>query len=378
VRISWLRFAGSARVRLAIVILGIVPAFVLTFLLVSRYKAQRVQFAREWTVRGERDMKRSPAAAVADFETALAYGPDDAARRLRLAEALTASGARHEARAHLLTLWAQTPGDGRLNVDLARLAAADGDVTEATRYYHAAIDGAWDIGAAAARRTARVELAALLLRAGQPVHAQAELIALVDDLPPDAALITRVGRMLVDAGAESRSIPLFERARALDRKNGTAALLEGEVQFRARRYTAAHQLLAEAKHDGATLSTADETMLAASARIPELDALAERLTVRQRLARARQGLTIAHNRLARCQAHAVQPDAVATVADLSNQADALDRLSARALARDPDRITDLVALVAAIEGLPSSLCGTDTADDRALQQIAIDHQLPIK
>jgi tetratricopeptide (TPR) repeat protein len=378
VNISSLPFAGDVRARLAVVIVGIVPAFALTFILVGRYKAQRVQFAREWGERGERDLRRSPHAAVADFETALAYAPDDAAKRLRLAEALTAAGATHEAEAHLLTLWAQQPGDGRLNLDLARLAADEEDVTAATRYYHAAIDGAWDTRAAAARREARLELASLLLGAGQPLRAQAELIALVDDLPADAALITKVGKMLIDAGAESRSIPLFERARALDRKNGTAAQLEGEVQFRARHYAVAHRLLSEAQRNGAALSDADETMRAASSRIPELDPFAERLTVRQRTARAREGLAIARNRLARCQAQQPPPSPDAAVMDLSQQAEAFDKLSSRVLARDPDRVTDLIALVAQIEALPASQCGEDSADDRALQQIFSDHQLQAK
>ena len=120
-------------------------------------------------------------------------------------------------------------------------------------------------------------------------------------------------------------------------------------------------------------------MLASSARIPELDPLGERLSARQRRERALEGLAIARTRLARCQSHAPQaPDAAARVADLSRQADAFVRLARRVLARDPDRITDLINLVAQIEALPDSLCGPDGTDDRALQQIAGDHQLPTR
>jgi tetratricopeptide (TPR) repeat protein len=320
-------------------------------------------------------MARSPRAAVADFETALAYGPDDGSKRLRLAEALIASGAPHEAEAHLLTLWAQQPGNGHLNLDLARLAAGDGDIAAATHYYHAAIDGAWDTGGPAARRTARLELATLLLRNQQRVPAQAELIALIDNLPPDAAFITEVGRLLIEAGAETRSVALFERARTLDRKNALAAQLEAGVQFRAGRYSVAHRLLAEARQDGASLSADDERMLASSARIPELDPLAARLTVRQRIERAVEGLTIARARLTRCESRAPQTPDATRVADLSARAATAAKRSHRQLARDPDRITDLITLVAQIEALPESLCGPDSTDDRSLQQIADDHQL---
>jgi tetratricopeptide (TPR) repeat protein len=371
-------FTGDARFRLAVLIVGIIPAFALTLMLVGRYKAQRIQFAREWTERGERDLARSPRLAVADFETALAYGPDDASRRLRLAEALIAAGSPHEARAHLLTLWAQEPGDGPLNLDLARLAAAEGDVAEATRYYHAAIDGAWETRGTSARRAARLELARLLLQKNQPVRAQAELIALIDDLPPDPGLITEVGRMLVEAGAESRAIPLFERTLALAPKNALAAQLEGEVQYRARRYQAAHRLLTQAARNGAALSDDDERMRVASARIPELDPLAERLTARERMNRALDGLAIGRLRLARCRPGAADSPESLQVAALAQQADAFGKLSRRALARDPDQITALIGLTAQIEALPDSLCGPDGADDHALQQIAADHQLPTR
>src|SRR6185437_10416959 len=145
----------------------------------------------------------------------------------------------------------------------------------------------------------------------------------------------------------TRAIGVFERALALDGKNGLAAQLEGEAQFRARRYPAAHRLLSQARRNGASLTQADELMLASSARIPELDPLGERLSARQRRERALEGLAIARTRLARCQSHAPQaPDAAARVADLSRQADAFARLARRVLARDPDRITDLINLVA--------------------------------
>ena len=371
---AFLPFVGDPRVRLAVVIAGIVPAFALTALVVGRYKDQRTALAREWSDLGERDMPASPKAAVSDFETALAYGPDDPSDRLRLAEALIASGEPAEARAHLLTLWAEEPGDGRLNLDLARLAAASDDVPEATRYYHAAIDGAWDDGGADARRAVRLELAKLLLRNKEPVRAQAELIALIGNLPPDASLTTDVGTLLVDAGAETRAVALFERALALDPRDGRAAQLEAEVQFRARRYQAANRLFAEAQGTGTRLSPDDESMFASSARVPELDPLVDRLPVRQRLARALEDLTIARTRMARCQSSAGQPGVAARLADLAHRANAFYRLPRRRLERDPDEIITIVNVVAEIEALPVAQCGPDTPDDHALQLLATEHR----
>lgn len=365
----------NVRFRLAVVIGGIIPAFAITLVIVGRYKDERTRLAHEWAEQGTRDLKASPAAAVADFRSALPYAPDDTDTRLQLAEALIASGQRQQAQGHLLTLWSAEPGDGRVNLDLARLAAADGDVTAATRYYHAAIDGAWENGATAARRNARLELAKLLLQKGQTVRAQAELIALIDDLPDDPPLITEVGQLLVAAGAETRAIGLFERALALDPSDGRAAQLEGEVQFHQGRYRTAHDLLEEARRDNAALTPDDESALAATSRMPDLDPFAAGLTARLRLQRALDGLTIVRARIARCQPVSPQAPEAARIADLSQQADAFAKLSRRRLERDPDRVTDLINLVMQIEALPSQMCGPDTADDRALQLIAGERRL---
>ena len=366
---------GDTRFRLAVVIAGIVPAFALTFIIVGRYKDERARLAHEWAERGTRDLSTSPTVAVADFRSALPYAPDDTDTRLQLAEALIASGEREQARGHLLTLWDSEPGDGRVNLDLARLAAAGGNISEATRYYHAAIDGAWDNGAAAARRTARLELAKFLLAKGQAVRAQSELIALIDDLPNDPVLITEVARLLVSAGAEARSIGLFERALALDPQDARAAQFEGEVQFHQGHYRTAHDLFAKAQKNGASLPAADAMALAATGRMPDIDPFAARLTTRQRLQRALDGLAIARARIARCQAAPAQSADAAYVANLSTQADAYDKLPRRRLERDPDQVTDLINLVMQVEALPAKLCGPDSIDDRALQLIAGEHGL---
>lgn len=366
---------GDVRFRLAVVIAGIVPAFALTLVVVNRYKDERAQLAQEWAARGVQDLRTNPGVAVADFRSALPYAPDDTETRLQLAEALIAAGQHEQAQGHLLTLWGAEPGDGRVNLDLARLAAADGDVSGATRYYHAAIDGAWENGATVARRTARLELAKFLLQKGQAVRAQSELIALIDDLPDDPPLITEVAQLLVAAGAETRSIGLFERALALDPGNARAARLEADVQFHQGRYRIAHDLFAEAQKNGASLSGDEQMLLAATGRMPALDPFAARLTAARRLQRALDGLAIARTRIARCQAASLQPPDAAHLSDLSAQADAFDALPRRRLERDPDQVTDLVNLVMEIEALPAKACGPDTPDDRALQLIAAQHGL---
>ncbi|MGH9409777.1 MAG: tetratricopeptide repeat protein [Vicinamibacterales bacterium] len=369
---------GDPRIRLAILIAGLVPAFAIALTLVGRYKQQRQNLGVMWAQRGARDLAANPLLAVADYQTALSYRPDATADRLNLSEALIAANHPEEAESHLLTLWAAEPGDGRINLDLARLSAAQEDITEAVRYYHAAIDGAWDVDAAVSRRNARLELAKLLLDRGQAVRAQAELIALIDDLPSDPALTTEVGRLLVSAGADARAVGLFQRALQLDPHDSQAALLEGEVQFRAGQYAAARQMLAQASKEGAPMTASDQMMLDESTRVPALDPLALHLSTRERARRALQDLSIARDRLARCAPPPSQAGDAQHVADLSRRADDMAKLRQRQLERDPDQVDQMAALVFEIEALPAQTCGPLSNDDRALQLIAAERRAQVR
>ena len=147
------------------------------------------------------------------------------------------------------------------------------------------------------------------------------------------------------------------------------------MQFHQGRYRTAHDLFADARQNGASLSADDEMVLAATGRMPALDPLAARLTAARRLQRALDGLAIARRRITRCQAASPQPADATHLSDLSAQAEAFDELPRRRLARDPDQVTDLINLVMEIEALPPKACGPDTPDDRALQLIAAQHGL---
>src|SRR4051812_49584994 len=99
--------------------------------------------------------------AVKDFETAVAYDRLAVETVERFARALAADGRRDAARAELLSALASQLADGMVNLDLARLAAAEHRIPSASHYYHAAIDGVWDAGSEQSRDAARRELAAL-------------------------------------------------------------------------------------------------------------------------------------------------------------------------------------------------------------------------
>jgi tetratricopeptide (TPR) repeat protein len=353
------------------VVAGLVPAFGITHLVVGRFNQHRQDLAFEWTSRGAGDLGRDSNAAVADFETALSYSGDDFSNRSQLATALIAAGRPTEAEAHLRTLWAEEPGNGRINLELARLAAQRGDLGDAVRGYHAAVDGAWEEGAAAARRAARLELVRLLLASNQNVPAQAELIALIGDLPPDTTLITDIGDLLVEAGAANRAIALFERALVLDPANHRAAESAGRVAFRDGNYAQASEYLARAAGT-TTLEPPVQQMLDLSRRVVALDPFTARLTARERSRRLQAALAVARARVERCApSGTADVDSAARIKDLATRENAIEQARKRRRAGvDPEYQDDLSSLVFAIESLPEPLCGPDTLDDRALQLIA--------
>jgi tetratricopeptide (TPR) repeat protein len=357
------------RTMIGLSIAGLIPAFALTHLVVARYRASRQQLAAEWSARGLRDFPGEPHAAVVDFETALAFAPERSDDRLRLGEALMRANQPAEARAQLLTLWAEQPGSGRINLNLARLSAAAGDVQQAVRYYHAAVDGSWESGAPLARRTARLEAAKLLLAHGERLRAQSELIALIEDLPNDSSLMTSVAGLLVDAGADVRARALLDRALAVDPANATAARLAGGIAFRRGDYRAAREFLRTA-HASDPVST---DMLAVSEQVLALDPYARGVRSAERAKRALRSLEIARDRLQRCQGPppaSPPPQASGRFADLVDWLTTARMVSARTVARDAEALDDIMNLVFDVEKIQDAACGPALPSDRALSLIA--------
>jgi tetratricopeptide (TPR) repeat protein len=351
---------GRRRTILALAVIGTVPAFGVTNSLIHRSRDRRQQLAIDWAQQGQRDLAAGHAAHAADdFRAAQQYARDRGEYRLQLAEALIAEGHFVEAQAQLLTLWAQTPGDGLVNRELGRIAARDDDVSNALRYYHAAIDGAWDTSAAEQRRQTRTELAEFLLRRGDTTQANAELIALIGDLPPDPAAMTNTAALLLKAGGDAQALPLLQRALDLNPHDGRALRLAGEAAFQQGDYRTARSHLAAAA-DELRLDARGEQLLDLSTRVLALDPFARHISSRERLRRVVRAYSVAREALARCAAGA-QPD-------LQSQMDALQpKITEPTLARDPDLVDQAIALVTSVESATAAACGPVQGDARALQ-----------
>lgn len=348
--------------------------FAVTRTLVKSYRDSRQQLAVEWAGRGERDLgqKRAPA-AVDDFRTALSYSPDDSDYRLRLAEALVASDHPTEAEAHLLTLWTDEPGNGTVNLQLGRLALHRGDVVDAVRYYHAAIDGAWATDGPASRREARTELARALINAGRQQDAQAELIALAGDVGDNPAGLTSVAELMTKAGMDSRALATLQRVLTIAPDDQRAAALAGDTAFRLGDLAAARRYLAHAAANG-PLPPQLEDELGLSARVLALDPFARGIPLRERARRTLKIFDIARQRLDACRA-AATPDQAATFNDVSAAVDDVaPRLKRKAAEKDDDLVDEALDAAFRVEELPASACGDRSLDDRAIAQLARERQ----
>jgi tetratricopeptide (TPR) repeat protein len=370
-------WSRRARVLTALFAL-LVPAFAVTAFTTRSYHAEQERLAGETFARGERALGQGHAGeAVTELRTALSLTPTRP-RRLRLAQALAADGRVAEARAHLLTLRETAPGDGVINLELARLAARENDIPRATRYYRDAIEGAWQTTPDAQRRSARLELGELLVRQGTPAQAEGELIALAADLPPDPSLHVRLGDLLMAAQLPRRAFDLYTSALRLEPRNIRARQGAAEAAFGLQNYVTARRYYAAvaAVEPGNTYVRGRlETVNA----IIGLDPFARGLGSYERARRAALAYDIASRRLAACaEAQGVPLDPGAAGDDLQQFAAEAQVLRRRVrigpLARDPDLLDQTMDLVFRIEEAADARCGRAAGQDEALVLIARDRR----
>lgn len=246
---------------LLLCVLGLVLAFAVTGFAARLYHGRRAELARSWFDRGNAELKAGrAAAALSDFRTALIYAqhelPPEQQQRyeLNFVQALIATGNTGEARAYLLDMWERGPGDSRINLELARLAAQAGNDADAKRYYNGAIYGVWDEGpdeVLRSRMDTRLELYRYLMDRGEKTEAQSVLLATAAAIPPDPALHAQVGQLMLQAGQTQPALDEFQRALRLDPRNYEALAGAGEAYFQLGNDQQAVRYLGSATRDAA-------------------------------------------------------------------------------------------------------------------------------
>ena len=353
-------------------VVGFAPAFAATGALVRSNRAYLNAEAERWKREGAADLSsHRPDAAVDAFRTALARGGDDSRVRLELAEALIAAGRTTEAESHLRTLWSDAPGNGTVNLALARLAVESGHIDDAVRYYHAAIDGAWESDALVSRRSARFELVRVLLQQKRATEARSELIVLADAVKDDPDQTLNVARLLLQAGDARTALTLARRVIAARPDDVAALTMAGDLLFRNASYMEARELLQAAERAGALPVIAESELRDADAALA-MDPLAPRLGSITRLARLRRMLMTVRQRLDACVTTAgaqASPDLQA----LSDRLAAAEHSAATSRRADADDLDEAMAVTTIVEQFSDAMCGPSSPDDRTLRLISRAH-----
>ncbi len=353
----------------------LVVFFVITGFTVKRYHAEQAALGGRWYQRGEDALQANrPEEAVNDFHTALVYARDSTTYQMRLAEALVKANHQAEAEVYLRSLWVRQPGDGNVNLQLARLSANAHNVPEAIRYYHNAIFGVWQGNPETHRRQVRIELCNFLLAEGERNAAESELIALQAELPPEAGLHTQVGLMFAQVEDYRRALQEFQQALKLNPKQPGAAAGAGEATYQLADYARAHRYFQRALEIDPKDQEAAKK-LEISGLVLELDPFQRRLSQDERGRRTMAAFQQALSRLKQCaQSRGVnlqsQQESGPFASIYSSVKNMQPKVTRRNLQRNPDLITNVMDLVMQMEETAQQACGTPPPPDQALLMIS--------
>lgn len=345
--------------------------FLLTRAAAAANRGMRVREAAVWFDLGQRQLQaRRLEEAVTSLRRATAIDRDNGGYRLRLAEALAASGHDGAARQVLLELRGRAPEDPDINTSLARLEVRRQDLTAAVRYYENALYGSWPADQPTARRHLRVELIRYLLAHGEQRGALSQLLVLSANLPEEVPLQVETAQLFMSAGDSRRALEHFRQALRADRDNAVALAGAGEAAFNLGDYSRARRYLrAVPRPPGRIreLSTLADLVLSS-------DPLMPGLRWEERRRRLLAGLTHATARLERCL---LQPGR-----DIESSRGVMDSLKQEAISLTgtptagrfrgaPEMLERGVDLISRVERAADDAgCGAPTNVDRALSLVA--------
>jgi Tfp pilus assembly protein PilF len=229
-------------------LLATAALLVVTLLLFHSFSAHRADLARRWSERGQAALKAGkPDEAISALRTALIYAPGERDYELLLAQALGQTGRpeqSEESYQYFISLWGVEPGNGAINLALARLARNRQQRQDAVNFYRAAIYGTWEGDGAERRAAARLELAQYLIEGGDLSSAQMELLIVGGNAPDDYSRDMEVAGLLEQTGDDTDAATYYQRA--LRARPGDNAAEQSIARIEAARTAAAAAAAAHA------------------------------------------------------------------------------------------------------------------------------------
>lgn len=374
-RLDSSRLLRREPVALAVLTLAAILAFLFVTGLSRMFHAQQDALAQRWSSRGLTDLQAGRYAdAIPEFRAALLYSRDDFDFRLGLAQALIGLHRDAEAYTYLINLWGRRPENGVVNLELARIAAEQGQTEQALRSYHNAIYANWPAGQESRATETRFELVEYLLKLQARTQAESELISLAASVGDDAAQQTRLGALFQRIPDYEHALAAFRRALAADSHDPAALTGAGTAAYDLGRYSIAERYLQDAvsRNPGDYISN-DRLRIARL--VLQLDPLRPRIRAAERDRNVMTAFAAAGDRLKACPVAATYAAAGTSKQDLAAQwAKLKPQITPSGLRRDPDLTTTAMDLVFTVERQASEWCGTPTTTDSALLLIAKLHE----
>ncbi len=349
--------------------------FFVTLFLFHSFSVHRQELAKRWLLRGENAMRANkPLVAIDALRSALAYAPDDENLEIELAEALAAAGRTEEAIAYFNTLLESRPGNGMINLQLARLAAKQGEEATVIDHYQAALDGTWEGDGYVRRREVRLELAQYLIGRKRFDAARTQLLIASGNAPDDVHIEIQVAGLLEEAQDYANALRIYKKA--LQHRPAQLTALEGasRTAYALNRFVQAKTYLER------TLNHPDFEKQPTAVQAKFRDLLSDtdhilllypgsQLSVRARAERTLANRKTAQERLAAClkNKQAVPPELQELAADWQHLPASLRLLQVE---QNPDLEQRIMQLVYKTEQGTSQLCGAATGDDALLLKIA--------
>lgn len=273
-----------------------------------------------------------------------------------------------EAEAYLQELWGEHPGDGVINLELARLEAQKGDPV-AVRYYENAIYGVWSNEGSLWRWRVREELFRYWVQRHQLAQARAQLLGMISEIAPeDAQRHVELGQLFLEVGDAASAYEQFTQALQVEKSLPAALAGAGQAAFALRNFPRAQRdlqaAIAAGRRDPATREqlAVVRFVLAYDPFLPGLARRAQRVRLTAGFRRARQTLQAC---LRRHGWLPLLPEAPSEAATLWNQSQEL-RQALRRSGSSSAVPTAVMEFVFRAEDFVARQCGGLPPLDRAL------------
>ena len=251
--------------------------------------------------------QQKPHQAAEAFARAHALNRGNREYLLALADAQTADRQFANARDTLNESLESDSNDGRANLLMAHLMAAEGKFKDADFFYHRAIYGEWPSDALKEAAAARLQLVDMLAQHGNSQELLSELLLLQIQPDEPLALKQRIAALLLKAGSPERAAAAYRDLIKEDRNDADLFVGLGEAETVLGNYRAAENAYLDALRRRMN-DPRIQAQLSLVGRIAALDPTLRRLSMAEKYRRSTQIEEMAQNELNACMPNQPTPE----------------------------------------------------------------------